>query len=223
MSATTFTIIGYGSLLSERSARSTFGAEVSRFRLGRLRGYRRAFRHTPSFFVRVGIASVATKELASLSVEECDDEGEIWVSLFDLPESQLDAFRRRENEYDIRSVPYLDADGQPGGEGLLCCNTSDAHQKELNGADAFERDYVSVGLPTLWHWAADSGLLPCRTYLRHCVLSARAHGPEVEANLLDRTLLVDRATTIREHLARHPEILTEAVPEAVAERYPGTL
>ena len=64
-------------------------------------------------------------------------------------------------------------------------------------------------------------MLPCRTYLRHCVLAAEALSPEAHASFLDDTYLADRRTTIRQHLAANPDILHDLPPEELRERYCG--
>ncbi|KAH8044938.1 hypothetical protein JL720_16882 [Aureococcus anophagefferens] len=58
------TILGFGSLLSEQSARLTF-PDLDEFRLVRVRGYRRVFGHAASIFFERGIADAATKEFSS--------------------------------------------------------------------------------------------------------------------------------------------------------------
>lgn len=75
---------GFGSLLSERSARSTF-PDLVNFRLARLRGYRRVFAQPADIFYRRGIARPATGEVSSLSCEPCEEgeEHEIIVSVFE--------------------------------------------------------------------------------------------------------------------------------------------
>ncbi|KAE9036362.1 hypothetical protein PR003_g9648 [Phytophthora rubi] len=55
------TIVGFGSLLSEASARSTFGDGVRNFRLARVLDYRRVFAHPASIFFQRGIANLQTK------------------------------------------------------------------------------------------------------------------------------------------------------------------
>lgn len=64
-------------------------------------------------------------------------------------------------------------------------------------------------------------ILPCRAYLRHCTLAAAALSPEAHASFLDSTYLADRRTTVREHLAAHPDILDELPPPELRERYCG--
>ena len=112
-------VVGYGSLLSERSALSTFDS-VENFRLGIcerergeerrrskpaydrpaddaiVRGYRRVFKHVAPIFLERGIAIRETMEMASLSVEEGCDEDAIVVSLFDMKASEVPAFISRE-------------------------------------------------------------------------------------------------------------------------------
>merc|ERR1719235_2815237 len=96
-------VVGYGSLLSERSALSTFES-VENFRLGTVRGYRRVFKHVAPIFLERGVAIRETMEMASLSVEEGCDEDAIVVSLFDMKASEVPAFISREEEYRFVAV-----------------------------------------------------------------------------------------------------------------------
>ena len=64
-------------------------------------------------------------------------------------------------------------------------------------------------------------VLPCRVYLRHCVLAAEGLGPEAHASFLDHTLLADRVTTVRQHLERDPGIMRELPPPSLVGRYSG--
>ena len=72
MPTSTVTILGLGSLLSERSSRSTF-PDLINFRLGRVSNkYRRVFGHPASIFFQRELADMTTKEMSSLSAEEFD-------------------------------------------------------------------------------------------------------------------------------------------------------
>ncbi len=62
------TVVGFGSLLSEASARTTF-PNLNNFRVVRVKGYRRVFAHSPSVFVERGLASPGSMSQASLSAE----------------------------------------------------------------------------------------------------------------------------------------------------------
>ena len=59
------TLVGFGSLLSEASAQFTF-PDLTGFRVGRLRDWRRVFAHTTSVFFVNQIANMDTMEIASL-------------------------------------------------------------------------------------------------------------------------------------------------------------
>jgi len=59
------TILGFGSLLSQKSSQVTFPA-LRNFRLGRVRDHRRVFAHPASIFFHRGIANLATLEMSSL-------------------------------------------------------------------------------------------------------------------------------------------------------------
>jgi|TARA_B100000524_G_scaffold230622_1_gene122345 hypothetical protein len=187
----TMTILGLGSLLSERSARTTFPS-LSHFRLVQLHGYRRVFAHTPALFVRRGIADARTLEMASLSAEECEGCGFVCTA-FEVVDEGMDAFNEREEEFELRLVSFseLNGDGSNGdgsadassgrgscvpgtdGRALLCVGSTDGAYVSRWGRERWEREYVSRGLSTIWQWPKGSALKPCAAYLRHCVLAAR--------------------------------------------------
>lgn len=86
--------------------------------------------------------------------------------------------------------------------------------------------FVLVGAQTCWHWEKDSGLLPCTTYLRHCLLSSRKVDVPacVRASFLDDTVLVDRSTTLRAYLSRpgvEQHVMNALPPPGLETRYNG--
>jgi len=99
LNAKPITLIGFGSLLSETSSRTTFPQLVN-FRLGRVQGYRRLFRHPAAIFFERDIAIQATKEFSSLSVEPLlgDDSASsgFVCSLFDVLDFNIQDFVDRE-------------------------------------------------------------------------------------------------------------------------------
>ncbi|ETV95768.1 hypothetical protein, variant 2 [Aphanomyces invadans] len=158
------TIIGYGSLLSETSARSTFGHHVKNFRFGRVHNYRRVFAHPASIFFQRGIANYDTQEFASLSAEPSIGSS-FTVSAFEIPTSQLPDFYDREEEFSIESISFHDTKGGAVSTGLMCCRWSDAAYIATRGQDTFDRRYKAYGLDTIWGYNASSGILPCRVRL----------------------------------------------------------
>ncbi|PWZ10075.1 hypothetical protein Zm00014a_042069 [Zea mays] len=114
-----FSVVGFGSLLSERSARSTF-PELEGFRVAVLRGFRRVFAHAAPIFFERGIAIEATKEFSSLSVEPCDSEL-IVVTVFEIKEEEVPAFIEREHEFRFLAVVPEGLDGVPFTNRAVVC------------------------------------------------------------------------------------------------------
>eukprot|EP00547_Thalassionema_nitzschioides_P006610 CAMPEP_0194211614 /NCGR_PEP_ID=MMETSP0156-20130528/10700_1 /TAXON_ID=33649 /ORGANISM="Thalassionema nitzschioides, Strain L26-B" /LENGTH=243 /DNA_ID=CAMNT_0038939223 /DNA_START=88 /DNA_END=819 /DNA_ORIENTATION=- len=226
------TVLGLGSLLSERSSRTTF-PNLCNFRLGRVPNYRRVFGHPASVFFQNDVANSVTLEMSSLSAEYAgDDEATGFIcSIFEVPNDMMMkdgipsvAYLEREEEFDIVSVPYLDftAIGEKKREGgILCTRSSDETFLERWGKERFEKHYKKYGIHTIWGWKPDSGLRPCAPYLRHCVLAAKAMGQECYDSFLDETFLVDRTTTIRSYLESNPQIMITEPPPGLRERYGG--
>lgn len=246
------TILGFGSLLSEKSARTTFPGLES-FRLGRVHNYKRVFAQPASIFFRRGIANKDTLEMSSLSAEYCpgssficsvfevsntngefmaiqsaeenDTEGEFTPSL---------AFREREEEFDIILVPFKELNDSSSlsnatdsmanlnpEKGLLCARSTDEKYISRWGQKRYDEYYGKYGIETIWNWSETSGLRPCATYLRHCVLASKSMGKECYNSFLDETYLVDRQTTIRKYLVDHPEVMETLPPPELRERYGG--
>jgi hypothetical protein len=205
-----FTICGFGSLLSERSARTTL-PELRNFRKARIIDggggftYRRVFTHTADIFFDRGIANAATREVASLSIERVALSGNddpMVVTAFDAPYTpeSVAAFVAREHEFRFVAV-HLD----DGSVAVACERFSDEEYVARRfGGDraAFFRRWGVLsrdgyGNGSVWH---DESVLPCRLYFRHCVLAARNLGEE--ENFLRTTVLADRRTTAGEWLDR---------------------
>jgi len=250
---TTVTILGLGSLLSERSSKTTF-PDLRNFRLGRIsNSYRRVFGHPASIFFQRGLANMETKEFSSLSAEEFEPDadsayrGGFICSVFEVPREQvywdeedsdgsittkpIGAFLEREEEFDITEVPFMnfsdaknkiDGISEPTKTGTLCTRYTDEGFVERWGNSHFEENYGKYGIQSIWGWKRDSGLRPCRVYLRHCYLAAQSMGQECFDSFLDETFLVDRTTTIREYINQHPGLIENTVPPpGFEQRYSG--
>mmetsp|Transcript_11684 Transcript_11684/g.18335 ORF Transcript_11684/g.18335 Transcript_11684/m.18335 type:complete len:132 (+) Transcript_11684:1203-1598(+) len=131
----------------------------------------------------------------------------------------MPAFYEREEEFFIASAPIEELDGTIKERGLICCAATDGDYIARHGQEVFDSRYKSIGLDSIWHWPGK--ILPCRVYLRHCILAATKPGPEVRDNFLDNTFLWDRKTTIREWLAQNPSLMDELPPESLKARYSG--
>jgi hypothetical protein len=222
------TILGFGSLLSERSARTTF-PNLKNFRLGRIPNYRRVFGHPASIFFQLGIAKLENLEVSSLSAEYVGDNASFICTVFEVPNNNMMAggvpsmaFREREEEFDIITVPYTDLEtGEEQQRGILCTRSSDEAYIARWGKERFEKYYGKYGIDSIWGWEQNSGLLPCALYLRHCTLAAKSLGSACYDSFLDETFLIDRKTTIRSYLASNPYVMRMEPPAELAARYGG--
>jgi hypothetical protein len=220
------TIIGFGSLLSERSSRLTF-PNLTNFRLGRVDNYRRVFGHPTSIFFRRGIANKETLEMSSLAAEPADGCSFL-ASIFQVPKAEIvdgsepgRAYLEREEEFDLVRAPFTNVANTVESTGILCTRSTDEEFVRKWGQDRFDEHYRKYGIESIWTWQPDSGLRPCAVYLRHCVLASMSLGKDCYDSFLDDTYLVDRRTTIREYLAKYPHILELDPPADLAERYSG--
>lgn len=223
----TQTIIGYGSLLSEKSARTTF-PDLINFRRGRVRNYRRVFGHPGSIFFRNGIADLPTLQIAAVDAEYDPGNPGFVVSAFDIPNKEgtdqpSRAFQKREAVYDFAKVPLLSLDGteRSENEGWISVRSTDHRYIEKWGNERFQNQFVNYGVHTIWNWPPDSGMLPCAVYLRHCYLAAKSGGLECLESFLDETFLNDRMTTIRWYLEQNPHVLDALPPPELFDRYNG--
>ncbi|XP_010449862.1 PREDICTED: uncharacterized protein LOC104732032 [Camelina sativa] len=213
-------ITGFGSLLSERSARSTF-PDLENFRIAKLQGFRRVFAHSAPIFFERGIANPVTKEISSLSVEPCEGESLV-VTVFEIKTSEIPAFIRRELEFRFLAVVPETLEGKPyTNSAVLCGRYSDEEFLQIRckgDKEIYFQHYGRFNIEKIWR----DDILPCRLYLRHCVLAAKNLGDEAYNNFLDHTFLGDRKTTIREYLSTTGSgIMEEEPPEALRSRYGG--
>ncbi|MED6211243.1 hypothetical protein PIB30_071829 [Stylosanthes scabra] len=213
-------ICGFGSLLSERSARSTF-PDLLNFRVARLNGFRRVFAHVAPVFFERGIAKPETMEISSLSVEPCEGETLI-VTVFEIRKSEIPDFIKREVEFRFLAVLPETLDGKPFDfPAVLCTRYSDEEFLNIRckgSKEVYFQQYGRWNIDKIWR----DDVFPCRVYLRHCVLAAKNLGDTAYDNFLDHTYLADRKTTIREYLATTGSgIMEEEPPESLKYRYGG--
>ena len=187
-------IVGFGSLLSEVSARGTCPS-LRNFRIARVYGWRRVFQHPAAIFFERGIAGLDSREISSLSAEPQDNDGSGFVvATFEVPTGEVGALLEREEEFDFADVPFYALDGRAGargpalGRGYMCVRSDDA---EVLGRRGLRDKYAAHGLTSIWDaWGEpESGILPCPVYCRHCVLASTRDGVPAAAgkSFLDET------------------------------------
>lgn len=156
------TLAGVGSLVSEASARQSF--PFTNFRLGEIRGWRRAFNQANWVNLANGGARLATGEVAALAMVPADSGFVSMVALMDVEEADLPSFYERETGYMIQRVPFVAFaadESAERGEALLCtaCDSDAQAQSLWEPGGAMERhcagseyvaEWMRLSLRPLW-------------------------------------------------------------------------
>eukprot|EP01135_Chromosphaera_perkinsii_P011185 Nk52_evm12s2356 gene=Nk52_evmTU12s2356 len=216
------TIIGFGSLLSESSARTSF-PNLSNFRLGSVKGYRRVYNHVGLIFIEKGLVGPESLELASLCAEETNDPSvePMIVTVFEIPDEEIPAFHERERFFQIRQVPVEIMSEGSTITGLMCCRYKDDEElieKRFNGREEYESKILKGAYSGAIY---RSDILPCRVYLKHCFVAAGKLGDKVKENFVKHTLLADGQTTLEEYLNKNLGMLEKTEWSKTWDRYRG--
>lgn len=218
------TIVGFGSLLSKRSAQTTTPS-LRNYQYVRVKGFQRIFQHPAAIFFErgpwPGIALPATKEVASLSTRP-DPDSSFVACAYQIPKSEWEPLAEREEEFS-----FVDAEFEPLGEeavpyeggnvGVMCTQSTDSKLQETS---LWER-YIThlepnYGETKVWSWGPDSGILPCRVYTRHCVLAVSKEF--VPPYVTDRPLALMKRRKIQPPIIHPPTTILGADPQ-----HPATL
>ena len=191
----TIQVVGYGTLLSEASARRT-APSVARFRVVRVPGYLKVFNKvSPAWRARydgkdpLAIAVLAARERAGAS---------FLGTAFEVDEQDFLALFEREHHYRWVEVACNEDDGS-ATTGRMCAEWTDADYRlnrcvtEAEYERRIGRHYDGV----LWR----DDVLPSPPYLEACLEAARTLGREVYEDFGRTTFLADGRTTIRAWLA----------------------
>lgn len=219
------TVLGFGALLSEASARLTF-PDLEDFRLVKVKDHRRIFRHPHLFLIRQGLVKLPDLHIGSLSAEPAKDCSFIAAAFsVALDEHQRQAFVDRESEYKITTCSFYDIQQQDGA--ILCEQQGGVICTAMSSDDLLPEairplPLAEWGLSTIWGWKEDSGLLPADVYLRHCLLAVRKAGDLAEKSFLEDTTLIDRKTTLAEYMKTNEErVMASRPPPHLVSRFSG--
>ncbi|MCV6587972.1 MAG: gamma-glutamylcyclotransferase [Marinobacterium sp.] len=194
-------MVGYGSLLSETSARETV-PELTNFRLVEVPGYRRIFNKVGIvFFSRYNI-NPDSLEIASCSTEEAPESAMI-CSQFEVPESAFEALYEREHRFRWIEVETIDSRGKVQ-LGRMCSGWNDRDYRLNKCVTEAEYQYRVGQYYRGAIWRDD--ILPHPDYLTFCLQSAEQAGSEVLANFMDTTFLADGLTPVRQYLMQAPNL-----------------
>ena len=195
-------IVGYGSLLSEVSARKSV-PNLTEFRLVRVPNYIRIFN-------KVGIVfhtrrNIAPADLRRASCASRYREGaEIVCTAFHCPADEYPELFEREHRFRWIEVDFVEADGSVG-KGQMCTEWSDEGYRATRIQD--EADYYQrVGQHyqgKLWR----DDILPFPEYLQLWLDAAGSHGPDLVEHFKQSSYLADSTTTIKDYMQNTPNAL----------------
>lgn len=195
-------MVGYGSLLSEQSARETV-PNLENFRLVEVPGYRRIFNKVGVVFFSRHDVPRDSLEIASCSTEEAPESAMI-CSQFEVSEQDFLSLYEREHRFRWIEVETIDMHGN-ASRGRMCSGWNDLDYR-LNRCVTESEYHRRVGQyyqGSLWR----DDILPFSPYLVFCLQAADEAGAEVLGNFMDTTFLADGLTSIRQYLMQKPELL----------------
>lgn len=198
-------VVGFGSLLSETSARETVPA-LENYRLVRVPGYRRVFDKVGIVFISRHGESPDSLELAACSTE-ADSECEIIAAQFECTEEDFLQLYEREHRYrwvEVETLHYRDG---TSALGRMCTGYTDRDYRLNKCVTRAEYQYRVGQYYTGALWRRD--ILPNPRYLGFCLLAAASQGAEVLDNFLDSSFTAD-GRSLREYLQQRPELMPEA-------------
>lgn len=194
-------VVGYGSLLSEQSARETV-PELENFRLVEVPGYRRIFNKVGIvFFSRHG-ADSTDLEIASCATEPAEGVS-IICSQFECSETAFRELYEREHRFRWAEVETVDEQGCRT-QGRICTtyNDQDYRLNKCITEAEYQRRVGQFYDGVIWR----DDILPFPRYLAFCLKAASTQGLHVLDNFLDSSFLADGETTIRNYVAQHPAL-----------------
>ena len=194
----TITVIGFGSLLSEQDARRSC-PNLTGFRRAVVRGHRRVFHKVDS-----NIGGLTQDLHIADWTFSSDDRDDTLVTVFEVPAGEWPVLVAREFDYDLKEVPFEEADTGKQGTGIGCFGfESNAACDERGQNDPMRsKDYAR-------YRRFYSGpiyrqdIFPWSYYLARCLNAAHKQATEYVHNILDHAYLADGETTIRSYLKMH--------------------
>ncbi|WP_067981910.1 hypothetical protein [Neptuniibacter pectenicola] len=194
-------VVGYGSLLCERSARETVPG-LTHFRIVEVPGYIRIFNKVGVVFFSRHKADPSTRQIASCSTRKAE-HATIICSQFECSDEEYLALYEREHRFNWVEVETRHSI-EGGARGLMCTTSTDLEYRQHKCQS--EQDYhTRVGQyydGLLWR----DDIYPFPRYLAFCLQAAEGLGPDVLNNFLDTSFLADGACSIRSYLDRTPEL-----------------
>jgi cation transport regulator ChaC len=196
-------IFGYGSLMSEKSLKTTMPS-ARNLLPAELLGFQRVFSLVAIYSIKNHLANEETKEMATMAIYPRSGS-KVLGCVFEIESSELEAYFEREHPYKRVQAEVTVYEDNHGPHRQLCwtvCEqTTNAEYRALVGSD--EEWYRRVGqyyVGLLWD---RTDILPTLHYSILVLLAAwNFRGEEWTRNMLDDCVLADRTTSLRAYLTR---------------------
>ncbi len=202
------TIFGYGSLMHEEWAKDTMPS-LKNHRKGILHGYSRRFNMVSINLIKNGTLTKAdyakkNPQVGVVSIRKDDSEAKnattaaVYGALFEIPQSELPAYKAREARYKFETVNVDDPNDGSSVTALVCVEADDDYLRSLYQTDAdYYEDVGKYYAGRVW---GRTDIKPSPFYLRRVRDAAAKLGPDVLNDFIANTLLADGRTSVGEHL-----------------------
>lgn len=197
------TIIGFGSLLCPESARKTCPS-LQNFRQARVEGYARIFNkvdpNSPTF---------DHEHIANWAFIEKPDHTTL-VTVFEIDPTDYPDFIKREGEYDLKSLTFIDETGQIG-QGVACCafETNDDFLRFLENNETQKDHYYNTIAPKYDGDTWRNDIFPRPAYLAFCLMAAKKISDLYVENILSQSYLSDKKTSLKDYIRSTYEEIDE--------------
>eukprot|EP00466_Bigelowiella_natans_P001420 jgi/Bigna1/77677/fgenesh1_pg.49_\ len=215
-------IIGYGSLLSKKSAEMTMPS-LRHFCPVLVPGYRRCFNLVSITQIKHGYSNFKTKEMAAVVAQPIDKRNDgtvsspMLASYFEIPKHELDGYYRREARYAFEVAKVLPwnndscklKDGLCKDEAIICVEYKkgdhDEYVKDMFKGDQ-KKYHEAIGQyydGKLWR----NDIFPVEKYLQLCIRGAREIAGEAGVkNFLETSYLACGEVSLKEYLERRSDL-----------------
>lgn len=198
-----YTVIGFGSLLDQDSARRT-APSLQNFREVYVPDYRRIFNKVAAVFFERFDSTQGDLDVGALATRY-ELGGLLHAVAFEVDEKEFLGFQQREHRYLWRETEFTEIRSQRVGRGLICTEWSDLEYR-ANRCCLDEDYYERVGrLYQGQIWRQD--ILPQPIYLNHCLSAARSLSEDAYQNFVEHTLLADGETRLIDYLRANTAVI----------------
>ena len=188
-------VIGFGSLLSQASARQT-APSLENFRYGTVAGHKRIFNKVGMSFFKREQVEAGSLEISSCATRE-DSNFSIICSVFECTERDFLAIYEREHLFKWIEVNCNTDEGVTKGRMCTEYNDSDYLLNKCVTESEYHRRVGQYYSGRIWR----SDIFPYPPYLERCLHIAKSQGEKMLKNFLDTTFLADGETSIRSFIA----------------------